>query len=112
MCFYLRSMRGLARREVKGIIQLRARKVLVVVWRGRSGGEVGGAPNVRGSILKDQEQINVTALFIRREVLMTGQSLSDLPSFLTDVEDPYLMRRTASQQSVEAGQGSTVTTVA
>lgn len=72
----------------------------------------GGAPNVRGSILKDQEQINVTALFIRREVLTTGQGLCDLPSFLTDVEDLYLMRRTGSQQSVEAGQGSTVTTVA
>lgn len=30
MCFYLRSIRGLARREVKGIIQLAARKALEV----------------------------------------------------------------------------------
>lgn len=42
---------------------------------GTEWGRGGGAPNVRGSILKDQEQINVTALFIRGEVLMTGQSL-------------------------------------
>lgn len=34
MCFYLRSIRGLARREVKGIIQLGARKALEVAWRG------------------------------------------------------------------------------
>lgn len=80
--------------------------------RGDEAGERRGAPDVRGSILKDQQQINVTALFICREVLMTGPSLSDLPSFLTDVEDLYLMRRTGAQHTVEAGQGSTVTTVA
>lgn len=64
MCFYLRSIRGLAWREVKGIIQLAARKALEVAWRGRVGPQ-----NIRGSILKDQEQINVTALFICGEVL-------------------------------------------
>lgn len=99
------------RREVKGIIQLGARKVLEGTEWGRGRG-VGGGPDVRGSILKDQEQINVTALFIRREVLMTGPSLGDLPSCLTDVEDLYLMRRTGAQHGVEAGQGSTVATVA
>lgn len=76
---------------------------------GTEWGRGGGAPNVRGSILKDQEQINVTAIYPRRSA---HDRPEPLPSFLTDVEDLYLMRRTGSQQSVEAGQGSTVTTVA